>query len=186
MNIEQVRAALDALVSDIECLVDETQGVYGLHQNGDPSPWCDLLPGGRYERLSALDDARAALAAAETHASGQAAPSGATDMAHEIWAAAQLAPGEGIADGTARVEALLSRYGIPAGAALEEAALTDAKDAHFDLWFDDMVVASASGPREQALAEIQHYAAQYAKSGPVEIEEIIRIPLAAIAEHGVK
>lgn len=34
-----------------------------------------------------------------------------SDMAHEIWAAAQLAPGEGIVDGAARVEALLSRYG---------------------------------------------------------------------------
>lgn len=38
-----------------------------------------------------------------------------SDMAHEIWAAAQLAPGEGIVDGAARVEALLSRYGRPAG-----------------------------------------------------------------------
>jgi hypothetical protein len=28
-------------------------------------------------------------------------------LAHEIWAVAQLAPGEGIADGAARVEALL-------------------------------------------------------------------------------
>ena len=27
--------------------------------------------------------------------------------AHELWAAAQLAPGEGIADGVARIEALL-------------------------------------------------------------------------------
>lgn len=33
------------------------------------------------------------------------------DLAHEIWAAAQLLPGEGIEDGVARVEALLpSRY----------------------------------------------------------------------------
>lgn len=40
-----------------------------------------------------------------------AAPSEAAAMAHEIWAAAQLAPGEGIVDGVARVEALLSRYG---------------------------------------------------------------------------
>lgn len=30
-------------------------------------------------------------------------------LAHEIWAAAQLAPGEGIADGVARVEALLRK-----------------------------------------------------------------------------
>lgn len=31
------------------------------------------------------------------------------ELSHEIWAAAQLAPGEGIADGVARIEALLRR-----------------------------------------------------------------------------
>lgn len=31
------------------------------------------------------------------------------DLSHEIWAAAQLAPGEGIADGVARIETLLRR-----------------------------------------------------------------------------
>jgi hypothetical protein len=31
------------------------------------------------------------------------------DLAHEIWAAAQLAPGEGVADGVARVAALLAQ-----------------------------------------------------------------------------
>lgn len=30
-------------------------------------------------------------------------------LSHEIWAAAQLAPGEGIADGAARIEAILRR-----------------------------------------------------------------------------
>jgi len=33
--------------------------------------------------------------------------------AHEIWAAAQLVPGEGIADGAARVEALLDAPRVP-------------------------------------------------------------------------
>lgn len=56
-------------------------------------------------------------------AAATAAPSGAAAMAHEIWAAAQLAPGEGIADGAARVEALLSRYGRPAGDAQPVAVL---------------------------------------------------------------
>jgi hypothetical protein len=27
---------------------------YGLHLNGDPSPWDELLPGGRFERLTNL------------------------------------------------------------------------------------------------------------------------------------
>ncbi|MBR8657301.1 hypothetical protein KDH83_28690, partial [Achromobacter sp. Marseille-Q0513] len=62
-------------------------------------------------------------------------------------------------------------------------AAGDAQDAHFDLWQDDMVVASASGPRSQALQEIQHYAAVYSQDGPVQIEEVIRIPLNA-AQQG--
>ncbi len=32
-----------------------------------------------------------------------------SELSHEIWAVAQLAPGEGIADGAARIEALLRR-----------------------------------------------------------------------------
>lgn len=56
-------------------------------------------------------------------------------------------------------------------------AAGDSLDAHFDLWQDDMVVASASGPRSQALEEIQHYATVYGQDGPVQIEEVIRIPL---------
>ncbi len=32
-----------------------------------------------------------------------------SELSHEIWAIAQLAPGEGIADGVARIEALLRR-----------------------------------------------------------------------------
>ena len=36
------------------------------------------------------------------------------DLAHEIWAAAQTAPGEGIEDAVERVAALLARYGRPA------------------------------------------------------------------------
>src|SRR5690554_4813036 len=35
-------------------------------------------------------------------------------LAHEIWAAAQLVPGEGIVDGVARVEALLRKAPHPA------------------------------------------------------------------------
>lgn len=64
-------------------------------------------------------------------------------------------------------------------AACDAAAVGDAREAHFDLWQDDMVVASASGPRAQALQEIQHYAAVYSQDGPVQIEEVIRIPLNA-------
>lgn len=63
--------------------------------------------------------------------------------------------------------------------AVPDPAAGDARDAHFDLLQDDMVVASASGPRAQALEEIQHFAAVYSEDGPVQIEEVIRIPLSA-------
>lgn len=36
------------------------------------------------------------------------------ELAHEIWAVAQLAPGEGILDGVDRIVALLRREGYPA------------------------------------------------------------------------
>jgi len=41
-------------------------------------------------------------------------------LSHEIWAAAQLAPGEGIVDGVARVEAMLRKAAHPAITHCEE------------------------------------------------------------------
>lgn len=56
--------ALQGLLSDIEGLIGESGGVYGLHMNGDPSPWNELDEGGRFERLSNLSAAHAAIRAA--------------------------------------------------------------------------------------------------------------------------
>lgn len=56
------RAALAGLVADIDGLVSESDGVAGLHLNGDVAPWGELLPGGRFERFEHLEAARAALA----------------------------------------------------------------------------------------------------------------------------
>ena len=50
------------IVEEIDGLVSESDGVYGLHLNDCPSPWDELLPEGEYERLSSLDDARALIA----------------------------------------------------------------------------------------------------------------------------
>lgn len=58
---EVLRKALRGLHDDIEGLIDESSGVYGLHLNGDLSPWDELAPGGRFERLAHLSIARAAL-----------------------------------------------------------------------------------------------------------------------------
>lgn len=50
------------LTASLEALISESDGVYGLHRNGDIAPWDELLAGGRFEDwLRALADARRAL-----------------------------------------------------------------------------------------------------------------------------
>lgn len=44
----------------------------------------------------------------------------------------------------------------------------------FEVWQDDEMVASASGPRENALREAMHYAAQYEQDGLVRVFEVVR------------
>ena len=53
--------ALAEMLRDIEDLVGESAGVAGLHLNGDLAPWGELEEGGRFERLSSISKARAAI-----------------------------------------------------------------------------------------------------------------------------
>jgi len=39
---------VDGLLA-VEALINESSGVFGLHLNGDPSPWSELRTGGRFE-----------------------------------------------------------------------------------------------------------------------------------------
>lgn len=55
--ILMAKTALD----EVQRLIEESRGVYGLHLNGDESPWSELEQGGRFERLGALPDALAAI-----------------------------------------------------------------------------------------------------------------------------
>jgi len=48
------------------------------------------------------------------------------------------------------------------------------REIEFQLGIEGEIQAQTFGPREQAWAEIQRYAAQYAEDGPVEIWEITR------------
>jgi hypothetical protein len=68
-KLAQQPAAVDGLaarlVDELDGLVSESDGVSGLHLNGDVATWEELLPGGRFERLSSLDELREALAAAQ-------------------------------------------------------------------------------------------------------------------------
>ena len=54
---------LRKVVEAIDNLASESQGVAGLHLNGDLAPWDDLFSGGRCEEwLMCVDDARGFLA----------------------------------------------------------------------------------------------------------------------------
>lgn len=44
----------------------------------------------------------------------------------------------------------------------------------FEVWQGDEMVASASGPRDDALREAMHYAAQYGQDGPMRVFEVTR------------
>ncbi|WP_434430301.1 hypothetical protein [Aeromonas veronii] len=55
---DELLAALEKLSGDVEALMKESGGVYGLHQNGEPAPWGELVVGGRHETwLLSLTDA---------------------------------------------------------------------------------------------------------------------------------
>lgn len=55
---DELFKALEKLSGDVEALMKESSGVYGLHQNGDHAPWGDLVAGGRHETwLLSLSDA---------------------------------------------------------------------------------------------------------------------------------
>jgi len=44
----------------------------------------------------------------------------------------------------------------------------------FEVWQGDEMVASANGPRDDALREAMHYAAKYEQDGPVRVFEVTR------------
>lgn len=68
-----IENAAQGLIDDIDCLMSESEGVAGLHLNGDLAPWNELEPGGRFERLTHLDLLREVLATGAQ---------GATDWSH--------------------------------------------------------------------------------------------------------
>lgn len=55
-----LKMAREAL-GEVQDLIGESHGVYGLHLNGDESPWGELEKGGRFERLTLLNEALAAI-----------------------------------------------------------------------------------------------------------------------------
>lgn len=60
--VRELVEALQGLLDDIRGLMEESEGVAGLHRNGDVADWDSLAEGGSFERLSHLSAADAALA----------------------------------------------------------------------------------------------------------------------------
>lgn len=84
-------------------------------------------------------------------------------------------------DDAKRMIALVRKH---AAAALSHQAAHQERDAvdadryfpfEFEVWQGEIMCASASGPRDIALREAQHYAAQYEQDGPVRIFEVRRV-----------
>ena len=61
---DEFEGALLALLSNIEGLIEESDGVTGLHLNGDVAPWDELLDGGRFEEWMPLNGFRSLLSGA--------------------------------------------------------------------------------------------------------------------------
>ena len=58
----RLRKLLQKVIKSFDDLVEHSDGVYGLHLNGDPAPWSELCEGGRFETWTLdFEDARAAL-----------------------------------------------------------------------------------------------------------------------------
>jgi hypothetical protein len=66
--VNDMYEALEGVLADIENLMSESEGVSGLHRNGDIAPWCELEEGGQFERFSWISKAQAALAKARGEA----------------------------------------------------------------------------------------------------------------------
>lgn len=47
-ELETRCAKMQKGIQAVDTLISESQGVYGLHLNGDVSPWGELLPPGRF------------------------------------------------------------------------------------------------------------------------------------------
>jgi hypothetical protein len=64
-SLENLRHIAARHVDELDDLRGRSEGVYGLHHNGDEAPWIDVFPGGYYEQLSALGELRDAIVSHE-------------------------------------------------------------------------------------------------------------------------
>lgn len=105
-------------------------------------------------------------------------PQPVADLAHELWAAAQLAPGEGIEDGVARLEAILQEQPV-ASVSQGEQAIHDAMATGIGIMKDgkriapkDFYVQPVSQGLEEFISEHRTYNAQAADKGVVPVDDL--------------
>ena len=63
-KLAKADAAIEAAgiaLQEVQDLIHESRGIYGMHLNGDESPWNEIEQGGRFERLCTLPDALSAI-----------------------------------------------------------------------------------------------------------------------------
>jgi hypothetical protein len=122
---DPIRAALERLLSDIQALSDSSQGIEGLHLNGDCAPWVELLEGGYSSSWlgDAIAEARTALAHPAPPAEGEVSD----DEGNWQWYT--YCPEEGIE---------LYRNKEQAKSAAEGIMGFYQKSAHSDGWHEDM------------------------------------------------
>lgn len=69
--VDELRKSGRAVLEDMQALIGDSEGVAGLHLNGDIAPWDTLLTGGEYEQwLMSLDEFETALARADAARGG--------------------------------------------------------------------------------------------------------------------
>lgn len=173
------------LAQEIWDLISESEGVAGLHLNGDLAPWDELLPGGRFERLTSLKPVHSPPpTSVEPPAAGEVP---------ELVKGLQL-----ISDGmgalghdsdswlATRAAALLQQLGQPAPVP------APAEISYQFSVFDSDLLEQAGGAAPtylQAVDEGLRYLAQYQQDGPHSLElrrvEILPLPVpTTIPRHG--
>ncbi|MDF0501581.1 hypothetical protein POK33_12720 [Burkholderia cenocepacia] len=99
-----------AAPTDDEQRIEAMARAMNVDTDGHDRYWTGYVPSAGAALRALRDMDKAATSANETGAEGAAG------LAHELWAAAQLAPGEGIEDGVRRIEAIVSRSPATAAA----------------------------------------------------------------------
>ena len=62
-----MRDALQKVLTDLDALISQSNGVVGLHRNGDVATWSELTDGGRFNEWLSLGHARAALSGGQVN-----------------------------------------------------------------------------------------------------------------------